>query len=164
MLPAGLGSAIERRPRLFRALNAIVDRGRRIRTDSVLGFGQLYLIAGRRAKRRGTLRHGREMAHIAAWLDAVLAQAPGNYDLAVEMAKTRRLVKGYSDTLARGLSKFGKVMGAATKAAARPDAADWVRRLRQAALVDEGGLALDGALKTLSSLDDALPPGKAAAE
>ena len=163
-LPSGLGRAIEQRPRLFKVLNALVDRGRHIRTDSVLGFAQLYLVASRRGKRRGTLRHGREMTHIARWLDAVLARVPDNYELAVELAKSRRLVKGYSDTMARGLSKFDKVMQGAELIASRADAADWVRRLRQAALLDEGGLALDGALKTLATLDTASPPGKAAAE
>jgi indolepyruvate ferredoxin oxidoreductase, beta subunit len=31
-----------------------------------------------------------------------LAQVPPNYDLAVELIRCRRLVKGYSDTHARG--------------------------------------------------------------
>jgi indolepyruvate ferredoxin oxidoreductase beta subunit len=33
----------------------------------------------------------------------------------------------------------------------RPDAADWIRRLREAALIDEEGKALDGALATIRS-------------
>ena len=36
----------------------------------------------------------------------------------------------------------------------RPDAADWLRRLREAALKDEKGDMLDGALKTVATLDD----------
>ena len=35
--------------------------------------------------------------------------------------------------------------------AARPDAADWTRRLREAALQDEEGKALDGAIQTIRS-------------
>jgi indolepyruvate ferredoxin oxidoreductase beta subunit len=34
----------------------------------------------------------------------------------------------------------------------KSDAAAWVRRLRQAALLDEDGIALDGALKTVKSV------------
>ena len=34
----------------------------------------------------------------------------------------------------------------------RPDAADWLRRLRQAALMDEEGKALDGAIRTIATL------------
>ena len=34
----------------------------------------------------------------------------------------------------------------------RDDGAAWLRRLRQAALADEDGTALDGALKTIATL------------
>ena len=34
----------------------------------------------------------------------------------------------------------------------RADGADWMRRLRDAALMDENGIALDGALKTIATL------------
>jgi indolepyruvate ferredoxin oxidoreductase beta subunit len=152
VLPAWLGGGIERRAWLFGGLDKLVDRGRRVRTDSVWGFLQLYLIAGRKAKRRGTLRHGRELTHIKAWLATVSRHAATNYDLAVEVARARRLIKGYSDTMSRGLSKYDRVLAGAVAVAARQDAADWVRRLRQAALVDEQGLALDGALKTIATL------------
>ena len=63
----------------------------------------------------------------------------------------RRLVKGYSDTHARGQSKFDRIMGVAARLEGRADAADWVRRLREAALQDEEGAALSGALKTVNS-------------
>jgi indolepyruvate ferredoxin oxidoreductase, beta subunit len=36
--------------------------------------------------------------------------------------------------------------------APRADGADWMRRLRDAALLDEQGIALDGALKTIATL------------
>ena len=153
MLPAWLGAAIERRPRLFKALNAVVDRGRRVRTDTISGHLQLTLIARRRSNRRGTLRHEREMKHVGTWLARVVSAAPANFEFAIELARCRRLVKGYSDTMARGLSKFDRVVAGAGVVEQRPDAADWVRRLRQAALLDEEGLALDGALKTIATLD-----------
>jgi indolepyruvate ferredoxin oxidoreductase beta subunit len=89
--------------------------------------------------------------HRDAWLARVKQAAAKDYDLAVELLNNRRLVKGYSDTHARGLSKFDRVMAAADKLEGRPDAAEWVRRLREAALKDEDGVALDGALKTVDS-------------
>src|SRR5579884_3430416 len=101
--------------------------------------------------RRGTLRHATEMAHRDAWLARVREAAPKNYDLAVELIACRRLVKGYSDTHSRGRSKFDRVMAAAKRLEGRDDAAAWVRRLREAALRDEDGAALDGALKTIES-------------
>jgi indolepyruvate ferredoxin oxidoreductase beta subunit len=111
----------------------------------------LHLLGGMKWWRRRTLRHAQEQAHLVRWLDGALAQASGNYDLAVELIRCRRLIKGYSDTHARGHSKFDRVTAAAIRIAARPDAADWCRRLRDAALQDEEGKALDGAIRTIDS-------------
>jgi indolepyruvate ferredoxin oxidoreductase beta subunit len=151
-LPQGLGRWIESRPGLFKALDRIVNRGRRVRTGTLFWFAGLYIVSGLRTRRRGSLRHGRDMAHMQAWLDAATATIVGNYDLAVEVLACRRLVKGYSDTHARGLSKFDRVMSAVQILSARADGADWLRRLRQAALLDENGVALDGALRTVAAL------------
>jgi indolepyruvate ferredoxin oxidoreductase beta subunit len=60
-------------------------------------------------------------------------------------------VKGYSDTHARGLSKFDRVLSALPVLQGRPDGADWLRRLREAALRDEAGKALEDALRTVQS-------------
>jgi indolepyruvate ferredoxin oxidoreductase beta subunit len=150
-LPAGLGRFIENRPGLFKALDKVVNRGRRVQTGTIRWFLPLYVLGGMRRFRRSTLRHVNEVAHRDAWLARVKAAAPKDYDLAVELLQARRLVKGYSDTHARGQSKFDKVMAGAAKVAGRPDAAEWVRRLREAALKDEDGIALSGALKTIDS-------------
>ena len=87
----------------------------------------------------------------SAALAVALACLPQNYDLAVEVIRCRRLVKGYSDTHARGLSKFDRVLAAIALVEDREDAADWARRLREAALKDEEGRALDGAIATIRS-------------
>ena len=102
-------------------------------------------------RRLGSLRHAQEVAHLEAWLAAVRGYLAQDYDLAVEVLRCRRLIKGYSDTHARGLSKFDLVMRGAALVAGRADAADWVRRLREAALLDEEGKALAGALRTIES-------------
>jgi indolepyruvate ferredoxin oxidoreductase beta subunit len=123
-----------------------------VRTTSLRGFVPLYFLAGLKPWRRRLLRHEREMAHVRAWLDLVSAQIGRDDRLAVELLKCRRLVKGYSDTHARGASKFDRVTGATALLAGRADAADWIRRLRDAALADEDGTLLDGALRTVATL------------
>ncbi len=150
-LPAWLGRIIESRPGLFMALDRVVNRGRRVRTGTIGWFMVLYVLGGLKRFRRGTLRHTQELAHRDAWLARVKAATVKDYALAVELLETRRLVKGYSDTLARGQSKFAKVMAVAARLEGRPDAADWVRRLRETALSDEDGVALDDTLKTVDS-------------
>jgi indolepyruvate ferredoxin oxidoreductase beta subunit len=150
-LPVGLGLAIENSPFLTRVVR-LFECGRRVRTTGITGFIPLYLIAGLRRWRRALLRHQREQAHLTAWLTLVEQHAPSNPGLALELLKCRRLVKGYSDTHARGQSKFDKVIGATARLAGRADAADWIRRLREAALADEDGKMLDGALATVATL------------
>jgi indolepyruvate ferredoxin oxidoreductase beta subunit len=151
-LPKRLGQWIEDRPKLFARLDRWVNKGRRVRTGTLFWFVGLYLVSAMRGRRRGTLRHARETAHREAWLATATALLASNYDLALEALECRRLVKGYSDTHARGLSKFDKVMAAVPSLAAREDGAVWLKRLRQAALMDEQGIALDGALKTIATL------------
>jgi len=111
----------------------------------------LNFLGGLRNYRLKTRRHAVETAHLEAWLADSLACLDQDYALCIELLKNQRLVKGYSDTHARGLTKFHKVMKAATLLEAREDAADWMRRLREAALQDENGAALDGAIKTVES-------------
>jgi indolepyruvate ferredoxin oxidoreductase beta subunit len=148
-MPAPLGRFLESNPALF---GWLFRKGRRVRSGTIHWFLMLYVLAALKPIRRTTLRHQREMTHLDQWLTLAAARVPENYDLAVEIINTRRLVKGYSDTHARGVSKFDRVIGAVPLLAPRPDGALWMRRLRDAALMDENGIALDGALKTVSTL------------
>lgn len=151
-MPAGLGRAIERRPGLTRAIDRVFNRGRRVRTDGVLWFMALYGLAGMRRWRRSLLRHQVEEAHLGDWLATVRRLALAQYDLAVEVVRCQRLIKGYSDTRVRAESKYGRVLSALPLLEHRPDGAEWLRRLRETALKDEAGKELDGALKTVASL------------
>ncbi|MDH3452609.1 MAG: indolepyruvate oxidoreductase subunit beta family protein, partial [Gammaproteobacteria bacterium] len=63
-LPAWLGSAIERNGSLSRLLRRLVDRGRRVRTDTLWWFSLLSMVAGMRRWRRSSLRHQREHQRI----------------------------------------------------------------------------------------------------
>ena len=148
-LPAPLGRFLEAHPRLF---GFAFRSGRRVRSGTIGWFVALYTLAAFKPMRRRTLRHEREMAHLDRWLTLAADNVAGNYDLAVEIIAARRLVKGYSDTHARGRSKFDRVIGAVPLLAHRDDGALWLRRLREAALLDENGSALDGALKTVATL------------
>lgn len=150
LLPASLGARIAASPMWMARLDRWFSKGRRMRTDSLLAFVMLHVVGGLKGWRRRTLRHAQEVAHLDQWLEKALAVLP-RYDLAVEMIRCRRLIKGYSDTHARGQSKFDRVLAATAQIADRPDAADWCRRLREAALKDEEGKALDGAILTINS-------------
>jgi indolepyruvate ferredoxin oxidoreductase beta subunit len=129
----------------------LFNKGRRLRTHTLRSFVMLHFLGGLKGYRMKTRRHQVEVAHLEAWLEAALAPLARDYALAVELLKNRRLVKGYSDTHARGLTKFGTVMAAAALLEGREDAAQWMARLREAALQDPEGKALEGAIQTVRS-------------
>jgi indolepyruvate ferredoxin oxidoreductase beta subunit len=151
MLPVKIACAIHARPRLLAWIDRRVGKGRRLRTDRLWPFLQLWVVAGLRRWRRSSLRHHAETAHLEAWLSQALSKARIDYALGVEVMKARRLVKGYSDTHARGLSKFDRVMAGIDLVAGRPDAAEWARRLIAAALADEEGATVEAVLRTIRS-------------
>jgi indolepyruvate ferredoxin oxidoreductase, beta subunit len=152
LLPAGWGRRVSASPRWMARIDRLVNRGRHVETATLRGFLQLYLVSGLRRFRRKLLRHENEMRHLEDWLGLAVRTLPENYDLARAILAARRLVKGYSDTHARGLSKFDRVMSAVPLLLARDDGGQWMDRLISAALKDEDGSALDGALKTVRAL------------
>lgn len=152
LLPAGLGRKVSASPAWLARIDKLVNRDRRIRTHSIRGFLQFHMVAGLRRWRRKLLRHEAEMRHMEDWLALATRTLPQNYDLARAILAARRLIKGYSDTHARGLSKFDRVLSAVPLLAPRSDGGAWMDRLITAALKDENGDALDGALKTLREL------------
>ena len=147
-LPAGIGRFILHRPALRRRLEPFFAKGRHVETTSLRWFLLLRMAAGLRGIRRRSLRYAEEQARIEAWLDAVRAAATRDIPLATELVRTQRLIKGYSDTFERGLASFARVMTASSGLAGRGDAAARVRRMREAALMDEDGCALTREIAT----------------
>jgi indolepyruvate ferredoxin oxidoreductase beta subunit len=144
-LPAGMGRWLARSGWARRVVGRFTRKGRVIRTSSLRGFLMLYALARLKRWRRGTLRFAVETERIEQWLAQVVQAAAINPRLAVELAQCQRLVKGYSDTHARGLRNFQTLMAAAQRGGAAL-APDTLRELRDAALADEHGHALRDAL------------------
>jgi indolepyruvate ferredoxin oxidoreductase beta subunit len=155
LLPAGLGARTQANPARMARLDRWFGKGRRLRTDSLPAFMMLHILGGMKGYRLRTYRHQLEVAHLEAWLTA--CALPQDYALQIELFKNRRLIKGYSDTHARGLSKFDRVMEMSKLLVGRGDGAEWMARLREAALQDPEGKALEGAIKTVESFVTHLP-------
>jgi indolepyruvate ferredoxin oxidoreductase beta subunit len=150
-LPAPLGSWVLRSPRLMRWLNRYTG-GRQVRTTTVSGFLLLRAMAALRRWRRATWRFRQEDARIEAWLAAIERHAATRYALAVEFARSQRLLKGYGETHERGWRSFCALTGQLELLAARPDGAVLLARLQEAALADEEGTALARELASLTSV------------
>lgn len=139
-LPAWLGARILSSPRLGRSIAPFFRKGRHVETTSIRWFILLWLLAAMRRWRRGTLRYIHEQRRIDTWLSLVRHATP---DAALELVKCQRLIKGYGDTFARGLGNFERI--AERYRTHKLDAAS-ICRLREAALADEDGVALEQAL------------------
>ena len=146
LLPQGLAHWLDHSPRLKAWLGPRLDKGRRIQTHTVRGHVQMRLVAGLRRWRRGNRRHAEEQAHLQHWLAQVAAALAQDRALALELLRCRRLVKGYSDTHARGSSRFDQLLRAAQTLQGQPQAAATLAQLRQAALNDAEGKKLQQAL------------------
>ena len=151
LLPAQMGARLEANPKAMARLTHWFGKGRRLRTDTLPAFVMLHVLGGLKSWRLKTRRHAVEVAHLESWLTDALAPLGQDYALSVELLKNRRLIKGYSDTHTRSLGKFDTLMGAVQLLKGRPDAAEWMARLRDAALQDPEGKALDGAIETVKS-------------
>ena len=152
LLPPRWGRRLRASPGAMRRIDRWFGKPRQVNTATLLGFLQLYAIAGLRKRRRNLLRHADERAHQDAWLALARQHLATNYDLATGIVSVHRLIKGYSDTHARGLTKFDRVLSAVPLLATRADAGQWMKRLITAAVKDEDGKVLDGVLATVKTL------------
>lgn len=149
-LPAAMGARVLASPRVSGWLGRATG-GKRIRTSTVTGFLLLHALAGLKRWRRGTLRYVEENAHIEDWLERIERLAPSHYDLAVELARAQRLIKGYGETHERGWKSFSTLTAQLDALAVRNDGAAVMARLHEAALADEEGKALEQELAALAT-------------
>ena len=122
-------------------------KGMELNSSSVTGFLKLRALAGMRRWRRRTWRYRREQESIQAWLDLIQNARQINAHLAREIAECARLIKGYSDTQARGTSNFARIRSALIDPALAgkidaDGAATQISTVREASLADPEGEAL----------------------
>lgn len=105
-LPAKLGRKAANSKSMEAFFTKYLDRDRRMNTHNVFWFSMLYIIGGMKGYRKKTFRHAEEMENISGWFERINELLAVDYDLAVQIARTYRLKKGYGDTYGRGHSKF----------------------------------------------------------
>jgi len=131
--------------------------GMHVRSNSVLGFLRLRLLASLRWLRPHSHRYAQEQALIETWLAAVERAAAIDRALAREIVDLARLIKGYGDTQARGVRSFTRIMQAIvvpalTNAMPASVAIDALANARVAALADPEGKRLDGVLASIAAV------------
>jgi len=154
-LPAGLGRWLLDTGWARRFVERFTKSGRVVKTSSICGFLQLYFVAALKPTRRRSLRFANEQAFLREWLQTIQNVAAAHYALATEIATTRTLVKGYSDTHERGRRRYDMLMRMLPQIMEMPDPAATLAGLRKAALADDTDAALNVALKDLRPLPQA---------
>jgi indolepyruvate ferredoxin oxidoreductase beta subunit len=150
LLPQGLAN------RLLRWNRARVARGQapwsmplKVARHALWGMASLRLLASLRVLRPLGSRYATEQALIEEWLSGIESATRQSLALGLELARCGQLIKGYGSTNERGkdnlLHILRHVCGPASKLPLQERAAA-VAQIRQAALQDEAGQALDQAL------------------
>ena len=119
-------------------------------THTVHGSLLLRLLAAQRWLRRHGQRYADEQALIDRWLDAVVRHSAADWRLGHEIALCGRLIKGYGGTHERGRNNLLHILDQLAERApfaSHAERAQAIAQARGAALADEGGIALDAALK-----------------
>ena len=150
LLPVGLAN------RLLRWDRARVLQGRdhwamplKIGTHSIIGMLALRLMAALKVVRPWGSRFKSEQQAIATWLQAVQHASQVDPLLGLEVARCGQLIKGYGSTNERGKDNLLHIITHLTSAQngqTPAQQAQSVAHIRQAALQDEAGAALDQAL------------------
>ena len=150
LLPQGLAN------RLLRWDRARVARGQapwalpiKVARHALWGMASLRLLASLRVLRPMGSRYQTEQALIEEWLGGIETATRQSPALGLELARCGQLIKGYGSTNERGkdnlLHILRHVCSSASKLPLHEQAAA-VAQIRQAALQDEAGQALDQAL------------------
>lgn len=133
-LPAGIGAALRRSKLFGKVVNRFAKDGIVVNTTSVFGYTVLTTLARMRPTRPRSLRFQHEQREIDAWLDHVVDAARVDYDLAVEVARLPRVLKGYGETWERGETKFAALTTDARRLQGKPGAAMLLAKAAKEAL------------------------------
>ena len=144
-LPAALGTWLMGQATVRRWGERLLSHGRVVHTNGLGGFLLLYAVSALKPWRRGTLRYQQENQRIEQWLALVRQWLPTQTDLAHELVLCQRLVKGYSDTHARGHQHLDRILGLLVQHGSRWQA-ETLRALRESALADDQGKAFHATL------------------
>jgi len=144
-MPRALGQWVLSNKLASGFIKLLFQHGKKIQTAKLGGFLMLYIMASMRGMRRRTLRYAVEHKAIGEWLGKVTDLIKQDYEMAVELVRCQRLIKGYGDTHSRGKANFDRIVGALTSITSAKTIAD----LQSAALEGEDNKSFEKLLASL---------------
>ncbi len=157
LLPAGIGGSMNRSKVWRKIFSPFFSKGRIIRPKTVFGYLLLRAVAKLRFLRGKSHKFKCEDKRIRAWLDLV-SRHKG--EVALEIAKCPRLIKGYGDTHARSVRKFSRIMAFVESHKDDAALAMKIGELCDAALADEKGNTLSASLNNFNATELKTDDGK----
>ena len=145
-LPTPIGKWILRTKWVNSLIETFTKDGIKLQTTSVHGYLTLYFVARLRKIRRRSLRFKLEQARIDEWIITINLAMEKDYQLAVEVAETANVIKGYGSTHHNGWANFQLIMEQVAVHMNDAGAAARIAELRKAALADENGVKLRATL------------------
>ena len=155
-LPAWAGSLVLRSKAISALLSPLFRKGRHVTSTRLGWFLVLYVIAGLRPWRRGTLRYRQEQARIEAWLSLACDAAKSDTETALELVLSQGIDQRLWRYIRPGLAEFRisscRLTGSSRAGRTAPP---FFAIFGSAALKDEEGHALSAALAQLGLAVDA---------
>ena len=108
-LPANLARKILASP-LMHKVTKPLTRGMKIRTDTIMSYLVLRMMAFSRRWRRITYTFAEEHRLIQLWLNQIRSHAPVRYPFALELAQCARIIKGYGRTRERTSQQIEQIL------------------------------------------------------
>jgi indolepyruvate ferredoxin oxidoreductase beta subunit len=134
MMPVGLAKTIKHSKMLCKLVKFFTGP-KLYDSTKILPFIMLYFISSLKAIRRKTLRYAEEHEMIDVWLIKIEQALDKNPQLAIEIIRCQRLIKGYGETYSRGRGNFKTIMDFFVKE--RNVTAEKIKKLSDAALLDD---------------------------
>ncbi|MEP0943207.1 MAG: indolepyruvate oxidoreductase subunit beta family protein [Rhizobiaceae bacterium] len=149
ILPARIGRRIMTRVERGKGL-PFLGRGVHLKSNGVMGYWMLRAMASLHLIRRRSLRFGEEQEAIVVWLEMMQKALKSSPQFAEGLAELPRVLKGYSDTLARGRIAYNRIVSELIRPAMESGdlepVAGQLRAAIAAALADENHKKLDTVL------------------
>src|SRR5471030_1129884 len=80
-----------------------------INSTSISGYLRFLFLAKLRRLRPYGYRYAQEQIQIESWLGLIVEATRRSMELGLEVAECARLIKGYGDTYARGLTNYRSI-------------------------------------------------------
>jgi indolepyruvate ferredoxin oxidoreductase beta subunit len=144
-LPAGLGRRMLNSGAMRRLTGPLFRRGINISTTKITGFVAMLILSKGKRWRRRSLRFEVQSRLLDEWKSHIRNAIATDYDFALALAESIRIVKGYGDTYERGLTRYKATLSAVTEHDTG-NRGELVNRLIVAAMQDEKGEAFERTL------------------